>query len=89
MALRAEGDVIGSLAAISRSRQTAFSPETEDALETIARRAGQAIWNALRFAEAREHAELDSLTGSTTGGSSTSSSGARSRAPGATSATSR
>ena len=28
----------------------------------IARRAGQAVWNALRFAEAREHAELDSLT---------------------------
>jgi diguanylate cyclase (GGDEF)-like protein len=62
VALRAEGDAIGSLAAVSRSRQTAFSPETEDALEMIARRAGQAVWNALRFAEAREHAELDSLT---------------------------
>jgi diguanylate cyclase (GGDEF)-like protein len=62
VALRAEGDVIGSLAAISRSREIAFAPETEEALEMIARRAGQAVWNALRFAEAREHAELDSLT---------------------------
>ena len=29
----------------------------------LARRAGPAIWNAIRFTEAREQAELDSLTG--------------------------
>ena len=63
MALRAEGETIGSLAAISRSRPAGVPAETEDALEMLARRAGQAIWNALRFVEAREHAELDSLTG--------------------------
>ena len=40
-----------------------FSDATAGALETLARRAGPAIWNAMRFVEARELAELDSLTG--------------------------
>jgi len=63
VALRAEGETIGSLAAISRSSASSFSSEVQDALEGVARRAGPAIWNALRFNEARELAELDPLTG--------------------------
>jgi diguanylate cyclase (GGDEF)-like protein len=63
VALRADGETIGSLAAISRSAPTGFPETTTDALENLARRAGPAIWNALRFVEAREQAELDSLTG--------------------------
>jgi eukaryotic-like serine/threonine-protein kinase len=63
VALRAEGETIGSLAAISRSTPSGFSETTEAALEGLARRAGPAIWNAVRYAEARELAELDSLTG--------------------------
>ncbi len=64
VALRADGETIGSLAAIARSTAGRASPEaTEKALESLARRAGPAIWNAIRFTEAREHAELDSLTG--------------------------
>jgi diguanylate cyclase (GGDEF)-like protein len=63
VALRSEGETIGSLAAISRSAPSGFSETTGSALEGLARRAGPAIWNALRYAEARELAELDSLTG--------------------------
>jgi diguanylate cyclase (GGDEF)-like protein len=63
VALRADGDTIGSVAAISRSSANGFPDGTRAALEGLARRAGPAIWNALRYAEAREHAELDSLTG--------------------------
>jgi diguanylate cyclase (GGDEF)-like protein len=63
VALRSEGETIGSLAAISRSVPSGFSEATEGALQGLARRAGPAIWNALRYAEARELAELDSLTG--------------------------
>jgi diguanylate cyclase (GGDEF)-like protein len=63
VALRAEGETIGSLAAITRSTHAGFSESAETALEGLARRAGPAIWNALRFTEAREQAELDSLTG--------------------------
>jgi diguanylate cyclase (GGDEF)-like protein len=63
VALRAEGETIGSLAAISRSGSTGFPETTTDALENLARRAGPAVWNAMRFVEAREQAELDSLTG--------------------------
>jgi diguanylate cyclase (GGDEF)-like protein len=63
VALRAEGETIGSLAGISRSNPSTFSQETQEALEALARRSGPAIWNALRFTEARELAELDSLTG--------------------------
>jgi diguanylate cyclase (GGDEF)-like protein len=63
VALRAEGETIGSLAAVTRSTTGGFSDSAEDALEGLARRAGPAIWNAIRFTEAREQAELDSLTG--------------------------
>jgi diguanylate cyclase (GGDEF)-like protein len=61
--LRAEGETVGSLAAVSTSTGTGFPDSTAHALEDLARRAGPAISNALRYAEAREHAELDSLTG--------------------------
>ncbi len=64
VALRSEGETIGSLAAISRVASRPASPRRpRGALEGLARRAGPAIWNALRYAEARELAELDSLTG--------------------------
>ena len=63
VALRAEGETIGSLAAISRSPASGFQEGVGEALESLSRRAGPAIWNALRFTEARELAELDSLTG--------------------------
>jgi diguanylate cyclase (GGDEF)-like protein len=63
MALRADGETIGSLAAISRSDGSSFPAATADALESLARRAGPAIGNARRFSLAREQAELDSLTG--------------------------
>jgi diguanylate cyclase (GGDEF)-like protein len=61
--LRAEGETVGSLAAISRTKGPGFPDETVDALERLAARAGPAISNAIRYTEAREHAELDSLTG--------------------------
>jgi diguanylate cyclase (GGDEF)-like protein len=61
--LRAEGETIGSLTAISRSTSSSFSEAATEALESLARRAGPAIWNAMRYVEARQLAELDSLTG--------------------------
>jgi diguanylate cyclase (GGDEF)-like protein len=63
LALRSNGDTVGSLAAISRSSEAPLPPATVEALDALARRAGPAIANARRFAEAREQAELDSLTG--------------------------
>ncbi len=63
VALRAEGETIGSIAAISRSQPSGFTEATTDALDALARRAGPAIANAQRFSQARELAELDSLTG--------------------------
>ena len=63
VALRADGETIGSLSAISRSDPSAFPEATVDALDALARRAGPAIGNAQRFNQAREQAELDSLTG--------------------------
>jgi diguanylate cyclase (GGDEF)-like protein len=61
--LRGEAKSIGSLAAISRSSTPSFPEETVTALEGIARRAGPALWTARLFAEARQQADLDSLTG--------------------------
>ena len=63
VALRAEGEPIGSLAAITRSASAGFPETTDDVLYGLARRVGPAIANARRFKEARELAELDSLTG--------------------------
>ncbi len=61
--LRADGEVIGALAAITRSSGATLPEATAEALDALARRAGPAIANARSFAEAREQAELDSLTG--------------------------
>jgi diguanylate cyclase (GGDEF)-like protein len=63
VALKADGETIGSLSAISRTASSSFSDTTADALDALARRAGPAIANAQRFTLAREQAELDSLTG--------------------------
>jgi diguanylate cyclase (GGDEF)-like protein len=63
VALRADGETIGSLAAISRSEEPGFPEATAVALEALARRAGPAVANAQRYNQAREQAELDSLTG--------------------------
>ena len=61
--LRADDQALGSLAALSRSPDAGFMDEVIDALEGIARRAGPALLTARRFAEARQIADLDSLTG--------------------------
>jgi diguanylate cyclase (GGDEF)-like protein len=63
VALRADGETIGSLIAISRSNQARLPAAATEALDALARRAGPAIANARRYTEAREQAELDSLTG--------------------------
>jgi diguanylate cyclase (GGDEF)-like protein len=63
VALRAVGETVGSLAAISRSNHPGVPAATTEALDALARRAGPAIANARRYTEAREQAELDSLTG--------------------------
>jgi diguanylate cyclase (GGDEF)-like protein len=61
--LRAGERAIGSLSAITRENPHSFPPETASELEGLARRAGPAIANAQRFAEATQLAELDPLTG--------------------------
>jgi diguanylate cyclase (GGDEF)-like protein len=61
--LRAGDQALGSLAALSRSSSARFFDGAIDALEGIGRRAGPALVTARRFAEARQHAELDLLTG--------------------------
>jgi diguanylate cyclase (GGDEF)-like protein len=54
---------IGSLSAITRATPHEFPDETTRALDALALRAGPALSNAQRFAEASRLAELDSLTG--------------------------
>jgi diguanylate cyclase (GGDEF)-like protein len=61
--LRIAEGAIGSLSAVTRANPPAFPPETADALEAIAVRAGPALANARRFVDATRLAELDSLTG--------------------------
>jgi diguanylate cyclase (GGDEF)-like protein len=61
--LRSVEGPIGSLSAITRAKPPVFSPEAADLLEALALRAGPALHNAHRFAEAIQLAELDSLTG--------------------------
>jgi diguanylate cyclase (GGDEF)-like protein len=63
VSLRADGETIGSLTAVTRSTSSPLPQATVDALDALARRAGPAISNARRYNEAREQAELDSLTG--------------------------
>ena len=57
--LQDDAVLLGFLAAYTRSRAEIGSSELED----LARRAGPAIANALRFREARRLADLDALTG--------------------------
>jgi diguanylate cyclase (GGDEF)-like protein len=61
--LRADGQTIGTLCAVTRSSERAFAPEAGEALEALARRVGPAFANARRFDELRRLADLDSLTG--------------------------
>ena len=61
--LRAGNEALGALAALSRSSSARFFDGAVDALEAIARRAGPALVTARRYAEARQLAELDALTG--------------------------
>jgi diguanylate cyclase (GGDEF)-like protein len=61
--LRADGETIGTLCAVTRSANRRFEPQTAEALETVGRRAGPAFGNARRYDEIRRLADLDSLTG--------------------------
>ncbi|HEY3922289.1 MAG TPA: GAF domain-containing protein, partial [Gaiellaceae bacterium] len=61
--LRSGDRALGSLSAVTRAQPHEFPPETAEALEALALRAGPALANARRFAEASRLAELDSLTG--------------------------
>jgi diguanylate cyclase (GGDEF)-like protein len=63
--LQSESGRLGYLAAYSRSRERNrdLAEDITDDIEDIARRAGPAIENALRFREARRMADLDALTG--------------------------
>jgi diguanylate cyclase (GGDEF)-like protein len=56
-------DAAGSLAIFTRSPAHQFPERQVRDLEELAARAGPAIANAIRFRDAREHAELDPLTG--------------------------
>jgi diguanylate cyclase (GGDEF)-like protein len=61
--LRADGTAIGSLSAFTRRSARTLSPTEIEALERLAFRAGPALDNARRYAEARALADLDALTG--------------------------
>ena len=61
--LRADGSSVGTLSAFSRSSTRRISEDEIDALERVAFRAGAALENARRYAEARALADLDALTG--------------------------
>src|SRR5579862_3402903 len=61
--LVSQGQAIGSLTVFSRSLVHGFPEDTAVALERLAARAGPALDNAARFAEARRLADVDSLTG--------------------------
>jgi diguanylate cyclase (GGDEF)-like protein len=61
--VRVDGERIGTLGAFSRTSDHRFSDAAVDQLERLAQRAGPALDNARRFAEARQLADLDALTG--------------------------
>ena len=61
--MRADGLPIGSLSAYTRSSNRQLAEDKIDELERIAFRAGPALENARRYAEARALADLDALTG--------------------------
>jgi diguanylate cyclase (GGDEF)-like protein len=60
--MRADGLPIGSLSAFTRSSHRPLSDGQIDELERLAFRAGPALENARRYAEARALADLDALT---------------------------
>jgi diguanylate cyclase (GGDEF)-like protein len=61
--IRAEAGRIGTLGAFTRSATHRFGDDTVDELERLAFRAGPALENARHYAEARQLADLDALTG--------------------------
>jgi diguanylate cyclase (GGDEF)-like protein len=61
--VRADGLPVGSLSAFTRDSARRLSDEEIDELERLAFRAGPALANAKRYAEARALADLDALTG--------------------------
>jgi diguanylate cyclase (GGDEF)-like protein len=61
--LHADGVPAGSLSAFTRSSDHALTEAEVEAVEHVAFRAGPALENARRYAEARALADLDALTG--------------------------
>jgi len=61
--LRSDGAVIGTLSAFTRSASRELTEEEFEQVERLAFRAGPAIENARRYAEARALADMDALTG--------------------------
>jgi diguanylate cyclase (GGDEF)-like protein len=61
--IRADGSQIGSLSAFTHSATRRLSDGELHELERLAARAGPALENARRYAEARALADLDALTG--------------------------
>jgi diguanylate cyclase (GGDEF)-like protein len=60
--LRADGLPVGSLAAFTRTSARKLSSVELDELEYLAQRAGPALENARRYADARSLADIDALT---------------------------
>ncbi len=61
--LRADGAPIGTLSAFTRSSEGQLTDAEIEEVERLAHRAGPALDNARRYAEARALADLDALTG--------------------------
>jgi diguanylate cyclase (GGDEF)-like protein len=61
--MRADGLPVGSLSAFTRGSGKRLTDDQIDQLEQLAYRAGPALENARRYAEARALADLDALTG--------------------------
>jgi diguanylate cyclase (GGDEF)-like protein len=60
--MRSDGTTVGSLSAFSRSADQKLGEAQIDELERLAFRAGPALENARKYAEARALADLDALT---------------------------
>ena len=61
--MRADGSSVGTLSAFTRSAARRITDGELDELERLAFKAGPALENARRYAEARSLADLDALTG--------------------------